>query len=96
MLGRSGPRSREQPQPETPLTFRGSLTDLLRTLQLVWEASPRGLIMLSLLSLLLAFAPAVTLYISKLLLDAVAAAINGSAASKQPSSLLLLLLLQVA
>lgn len=97
MLGRSGPRSREQPQPETPLTFRGSLTDLLRTLQLVWEASPRGLIMLSLLSLLLAFAPAVTLYISKLLLDAVAAAINGELGSIEAAfrSLLLLLLLQV-
>src|SRR5690625_7225402 len=53
--------------------------------------------MLSLLSLLLAFAPAVTLYISKLLLDAVAAAINGELGSIEAAfrSLLLLLLLQV-
>ncbi len=92
-----GPRNREQPKPETPLTFLSSLTDLRRTLQLVWEASPRGLIILSALSLVLAFAPAVTLWISKLLLDAVAAAIAGELGSVEAAfrTLLLLLLLQI-
>ena len=74
---RGGGRRTEQKQPETPMTFAGSLRDLWRTLGLVWEASPGRLILLSTLSLLLAFTPAVSIYISKLLLDAVAGAIAG-------------------
>src|SRR5690625_2854356 len=92
--GRPG---REQPKPETPLTFASSLKDLGRTLGLVWEASPGRLVLLSSLSLLLAFAPAVSIWISKLLLDAVAGAISGSLGTFEEAfrSLLLLLGLQV-
>ncbi len=79
------------------MTFSGSLRDLRRTLALVWEASPRQLILLSSLSLLLAFAPAVSLWISKLLLDAVAGAIAGELGSSAEAfrQLLILLALQV-
>ncbi len=79
------------------MSFRGSLRDLARTLGLVWEASPGRLVLLSSLSLLLAFAPAVSIWISKLLLDAVAAAIAGELGTVDQAfgSLLLLLALQV-
>lgn len=79
------------------MTFAGSLRDLRRTLALVWEASPRQLVLLSSLSLLLAFAPAVSLWISKLLLDAVAGAIAGELGSSAEAfrQLLLLLALQI-
>src|SRR5690625_4678327 len=92
--GRPG---REQPKPETPLTFASSLKDLGRTLGLVWEAGPGRLLLLSSFSLLLAFAPAVTIWISKLLLDAVAGAISGSLGTTDEAfrSLLLLLALQI-
>jgi ATP-binding cassette subfamily B protein len=64
----------------------------------VWEASPKQSTLLTSLSLLLAFMPAVTLYISKLLLDAVAQAINGElgTAGQAFGSLLLLLALQLS
>jgi ATP-binding cassette subfamily B protein len=77
----------------TSTTFR----DLFATLGLVWEASPKQGTLLTSLSLLLAFMPAVTLYISKLLLDAVAAAINGELGTVEQAfgSLLLLLALQL-
>ncbi|HLR46317.1 MAG TPA: ABC transporter transmembrane domain-containing protein, partial [Deinococcales bacterium] len=92
--GRPG---RKQPEPETPLTFRSSLADLGRTLKLVWTASRHRFVLLSVLSLLQAFAPAVTIWISKLLLDAVAGAISGSLGTFDEAfrSLLFLLALQV-
>jgi ATP-binding cassette, subfamily B, bacterial len=74
---------------------RQMLSDLSKTLRLVWESSPfhTSLIMVS--SLLQAFAPAATLWVGKLLLDAVALAIqNKSEASL--GTLTSLLLLQVA
>ena len=101
MTGGPGPGggrgSRQQQQPDTRMSFSGSMRDLRRTLALVWEASPGRLILLSTLSLLLAVVPAVSLWISKLLLDAVAAAITGELGSVDEAfrSLLMLLALQV-
>jgi ATP-binding cassette subfamily B protein len=82
---------------EAPGFTRTTFRDLFATLGLVWEASPKQGTLLTSLSLLLAFMPAVTLYISKLLLDAVAAAINGELGTVEQAfgSLLLLLALQL-
>jgi ATP-binding cassette, subfamily B, bacterial len=71
------------------------LSDLSKTLGLVWEASPFHASLILFSSLLQAFAPAATLWVGKLLLDAVALAIqNKSEASL--GTLTTLLLLQVA
>lgn len=51
--------------------------DLRRTLRLFWEASPGHATAIVGVSVLLAFVPAATLWTSKLLLDGVAAAIEG-------------------
>jgi len=67
--------------------------DLQRTVALVWRTSPRQTLALISLSLLQAFVPAVSLWISKQLLDAVAAAIAD--ASGDVSTLLTWLALQV-
>lgn len=53
---------------------RQMLHDLQKTLGLVWEASPLHAAVVLVSSLLQAFAPAATLWVSKLLLDAVALA----------------------
>ncbi|MFN3265463.1 MAG: ABC transporter ATP-binding protein [Deinococcales bacterium] len=59
----------------TPTTdARQMLADLQKTLALVWEASPLHATVVLVSSLLQAFAPAATLWVSKLLLDAVALA----------------------
>lgn len=64
---------------------------------LVWEASPWRTVLIVVLSLLQAFFPAVTLWISKLLLDAVAQAVTGGFASpgEAMTRLVYLLLVQI-
>ena len=79
------------------VTWRVYLKDLRATLGLVWQANRGQTVLISLLSLLQAFFPAVTLWISKLLLDAVAQAVTGNFPSPEAAfaRLLYLLILQV-
>jgi len=79
------------------VTWRVYLKDLRATLRLVWQANRGQTVLISLLSLLQAFFPAVTLWISKLLLDAVAQAVTGNFPSPEAAfaRLLYLLILQV-
>lgn len=69
------------------------MADLRRTVALVWRTSPRQTLAMTGLSLLQAFVPAVSLWLSKQLLDAVAAAIAD--ASGDVRTLLIWLALQV-
>jgi ATP-binding cassette, subfamily B, bacterial len=78
-------------KPETPTLF----SDLGKTLRLVWDASPLHASIILVSSLLQAFAPAATLWVSKLLLDAVALATQNKAGGEL-QVLTNLLLLQVA
>ncbi len=73
------------------------LRDLGTTLSLVWEASPGRTVAIVLLSLVQAGLPAANMWVAKLLLDQVAAAITGTAGTPDEAftSLLGLLLLQV-
>jgi ATP-binding cassette subfamily B protein len=57
----------------------GALAGLARSLRLVWETNPWLTLGLGLTTLLLAFVPASTIYLNKLLLDAVVIAIRESA-----------------
>ena len=72
--------------------------DLAATARLVWNASPGLFSLILFLSLILALVPAATLWVGKLLIDAVALAIRGGFASEQVAyrRLALLLGLQVA
>jgi ATP-binding cassette subfamily B protein len=72
--------------------------DLAATAGLVWEASPGLFSLILFLSLLLALVPAATLWVGKLLIDAVALAIRGGFPNQQAAyrQLALLLGLQVA
>jgi ATP-binding cassette subfamily B protein len=71
---------------------------MAQTLKLVWQANPRQTVLIALCSLLLAFVPAASLWVSKLLLDAVAQATLGSFATTELAfqTLLRLLGLQLA
>ncbi|HEU4741210.1 MAG TPA: ABC transporter ATP-binding protein [Meiothermus sp.] len=53
------------------------LADLAQTLRLVWEASPFHSVLIGLLVLLQAFIPAASLWVTKLLIDDVALAVQG-------------------
>ena len=79
------------------MNLRVHLGDLATTLSLVWEASPLRTIAIALLSLVQAGLPAANMWVAKLLLDQVAAAIAGQAGTPGQAfnSLLGLLLLQV-
>jgi len=79
------------------VNLRVHLGDLATTLSLVWEASPLRTIAIALLSLVQAGLPAANMWVAKLLLDQVAAAISGQAGTPGQAfnSLLGLLLLQV-
>ena len=68
-------QSRKPGEPKIPTKVL--LGDLFSTLKLVWAASPVHSSVIALTSLLQAFAPAATLWVSKLLLDAVAQAVRG-------------------
>ena len=72
--------------------------DLAATARLVWDASPGLFSVILFLSVILALVPAATLWVGKLLIDAVALAIRGGFASEQVAyrRLALLLGLQVA
>ncbi len=78
-------------------SWRIYLRDLSDTLQLVWQTSPLQTLLAAGLSLIQAFVPAATIWISKLLLDAVAQAIEGRLGSPEEAfgRLLGLLALQV-
>lgn len=78
--------------------WRTYLADLGATLALVWRASAGQTLLIGSLSLLSAFVPAVTIWISKLLLDAVALAANGGfpSVAEAFARLLGLLALQLA
>lgn len=68
-----------QPEPAIPwrVRTRQMLADLAATARLVWSASPRLLSLILALSIVLALVPAASLWVGKLLLDAVASAISG-------------------
>ena len=90
--------NRSEPQNQLArVPWRTNLRDLAATLRLVWRASPLQTALMASLSLVQAFVPAVTIWISKLLLDAVAAAISGQLGSPEAAfrNLLGLLALQV-
>ena len=71
-----------KPQPGRAPTWRTHARDLRTTLALVWATDPRRTALIATLSVLQAGVPAVTLWIGKLLLDAVALAITGGFASE--------------
>jgi len=87
----------EKAGPVASVSWRIYGRDLLATLQLVWSTSPLQTLVAAGLSLIQAFIPAVTIWISKLLLDAVAGAIEGRLGTPEAafSQLLGLLSLQV-
>ncbi len=66
-----------KPPAPVPTDWRRYARDLAATLALVWQASASQTALIGGLSLLSAFVPAVTIWISKLLLDAVALAASG-------------------
>ncbi len=88
---------RVQPDQLPPVSPRLMLKDLGATLGLVWEANPLQTLGIATLSVLQALLPAATLWVAKLLLDAVAAAIAGDlgAPAEALQQMLGLLLLQV-
>ncbi len=71
------PRPRFEAKDMPAIPWQTNLRDLLTTLGLVWQANPFQTFLIGLLSFLQAFVPVATLWISKLLLDAVAASIDG-------------------
>lgn len=83
--------------PLSPTSWRIYLRDLGETLRLVWQTGPLQASVALALSFLQAFIPAVTIWVSKLLLDAVAGAIEGRLGSAEEAftQLLGLLALQV-
>ena len=83
--------------PVASISWRSYGRDLLATLQLVWSTSPLQTLVAAGLSLIQAFIPAITIWISKLLLDAVAGAIEGRLGTPEAAfnQLLGLLALQI-
>ena len=77
------PRPRFEPKEMPTIPWQTNLRDLITTLGLVWKASPSQTFLIGILSFLQAFVPVATLWISKLLLDAVVGAIAGSATGGQ-------------
>ncbi|GEM46094.1 ABC transporter ATP-binding protein [Deinococcus cellulosilyticus] len=73
--------------------FSTQIKDLRETLSLVWETAPAQAFLLVMLSVVQAFLPAATLWVSKLLLDAVTAAISQQ--QNNLTQLVEILLLQV-
>jgi ATP-binding cassette, subfamily B, bacterial len=89
--------ARNRPPDGANVPWRTHARDLGATLALVWRASPGQTALIAALSLLQAFVPAVTLWISKLLLDAVADAVTGAFGSPEEAlgRMVFLLALQV-
>ena len=63
----------------------GTVRGLPKVVKLTWQASPVLTILLALITLLSGLLPTATAYIAKLLLDAVVAAIQGTAAPRPTS-----------
>src|SRR5207253_1315440 len=86
--------------PSSPLRVRTRqmAADLAATARLVWSASPGLFSLILFFSLILALVPAASLWVGKLLIDAVALAIRGGFASEHVAyrQLARLLALQVA
>jgi ATP-binding cassette subfamily B protein len=76
------PAKAPKPRPGRAPTWRTHARDLRTTLGLVWATDPRRTALIAVLSVLQAGVPAVTLWIGKLLLDAVALAITGGFATE--------------
>ncbi len=91
------PRPRFEPKATAPISWQSNVRDLVTTLGLVWQANRLQTSFIGLLSLVQAFVPVATLWISKLLLDAVAGAIGGGFGSVQAAfgRLVTLLLIQL-
>ena len=88
------PPRRPPPQRKGDLSnWRQYLRDLAATLGLVWQAHKLQTLLIAFVSLTQAFFPAVSLWISKLLLDAVAQAVNGAFATPEAAFSRLLTLL---
>jgi len=68
--------------PPAPPTWRVHLRDLRATVGLVWATDPRQTAVIGALSVVQAFLPAASLWIGKLLLDAVALAVTGGFAGE--------------
>ncbi|MCC6310551.1 MAG: ABC transporter ATP-binding protein, partial [Trueperaceae bacterium] len=85
------------PEATAPISLRQQLRDLRATLGLVFSASRASTVGLVALSVVQALMPAANLWVAKLLLDAVAAAIGGEFGSPAEalSRMLTLLLVQV-
>ncbi len=80
------------------VNWRSYSRDLLATISLVWQANPWQTLIIGFFSFVQAFIPAINLWITKLLLDAVAEAVNGQFVSVTEAftRLFSLLVLQVA
>ena len=65
------------PTPGKNIPLKTQFSDLLETLRLVWQTSKGQTVSLIFLSVLQAFIPAASLWVSKLLLDAIALAVSG-------------------
>jgi ATP-binding cassette, subfamily B, bacterial len=90
-------RPRFEPKAMPSVSWQSNVRDLVTTLGLVWQANPLQTSLIGLLSLVQAFVPVATLWISKLLLDAVAGAIGGGFGSVRAAfgRLVTLLLIQL-
>lgn len=82
------------PRPDAA-SWRTHARDLRTTLELVWRTDPRRTALIAVLSVLQAGLPAVTLWVAKLLLDAVALAVTGGFASQGDAFARLAMLLGV-
>mgnify|MGYP002621018051 CR=1 FL=1 len=93
-----GPNARAGPRVTPAPGWRVHARDLRATLALVWATDPRQTTLIAGLSLVQAFLPAASLWIAKLLLDAVAQAVTGGFAGEAEAFARLagLLALQVA
>lgn len=91
------PRPHFEPKALPAVSWQSNVRDLVTTLGLVWQANRLQTSLIGLLSLLQAFVPVATLWISKLLLDAVAGAIGGGFGSVEAAfgRLVTLLLIQL-
>jgi ATP-binding cassette subfamily B protein len=94
------PKPLTGPSPDIPLRVRTRqmVSDLAATARLVWEASAGLFSLILVFSVILALVPAATLWVGKLLLDAVALAVRGGFPTPEAaySRLAMLLGLQVA
>lgn len=65
------------PKTDTPLSTKTLLADFSSTVSLVWQSGPAQTVLIIITSVIQAFIPAASLWISKLLVDDVAKAVQG-------------------